>query len=228
MQPRRLTLALCLILEFMVVIRVFADEADGFTRGLAEYKEGNYLKAAAHFFSCCTSSPKDYRAHYYLANSYVHLERMPDALREYQAVIRLSPRSDLAKYSAQAIASFPVNFTNQRVNPLPRNKQSSTSGPLTLKEQGEQVVRTVNAQTDATEKFAQSEANAKVKNILREAADQARAVEQEKQEQVSANQAAKRRGYTIDNSSLDAEYQARIDKINALSKKRVDAVNERV
>jgi len=89
--------------------------ADSYDIGLKLYAEGNYEMAARYFLEAAgrTDNPN---IHYYLADTYLKMDRLAEAQAEYQKVLAIAPDTQAAKLSRVGLAHLReyLNGTRQR------------------------------------------------------------------------------------------------------------------
>ncbi len=73
--------------------------ADAYQIGLSLYSQGNYSGAIRYFLESVAQSGGNANAHYYLADSYLKLNRLVEAQAEYQKILTLAPDSQAARLS---------------------------------------------------------------------------------------------------------------------------------
>lgn len=81
-----------------------AARADSFEVGLRLYGDGQYAQAVTYFQQAAWQADANPNAAYYLANTYLKLNRLADAQAEYQKVLALAPQSQAARMSRQALS----------------------------------------------------------------------------------------------------------------------------
>jgi tetratricopeptide (TPR) repeat protein len=98
--------------SFWVCCPVWADSYD---IGLKLYGEGNYEMAARYFLEAAgrTDNPN---IHYYLADTYLKMDRLAEAQAEYQKVLAIAPDTQAARLSRVGLAHLreTMNGTRQR------------------------------------------------------------------------------------------------------------------
>jgi hypothetical protein len=72
-------------------------------QGIKEYYAGDYLNAAGHFGEAESADFNDAKLHYYLANTFVHLNQREAAIREYRIAYALEPNSEVGSLSKTAL-----------------------------------------------------------------------------------------------------------------------------
>jgi tetratricopeptide (TPR) repeat protein len=73
--------------------------ADAYQVGLNLYAQGNYAGAVRYFLESVAQNGMNANAHYYLADSYLKLNRLVEAQAEYQKILTLAPDSQAARLS---------------------------------------------------------------------------------------------------------------------------------
>ena len=66
----------------------------------------DYISSATQLQKLLVEEPDNAQAHYLLAVTYVWLRRFPDAVRQYNDVVRLQPKGDLAKLAISGLAKL--------------------------------------------------------------------------------------------------------------------------
>jgi len=72
--------------------------------GKAEFKKGNYAKANELFKNSLTENPENLKCRYFYAQSFIGINNLAKAQKEYEKVIEQSPNSELAKLASIAIS----------------------------------------------------------------------------------------------------------------------------
>jgi hypothetical protein len=72
-------------------------------QGIKEYYAGDYLNAAGHFGEAESSDFNDPKLHYYLGNTFVHLNQREAAIREYRIAYALEPTGEVGTLSKNAL-----------------------------------------------------------------------------------------------------------------------------
>lgn len=83
--------------------------ADQYSEGTAAYTSGNFAAAKAHFIKATQAKPKQWEAHYQLANTYVQLKDSASAKASYQKCINLNPPADVKGMCTNALAVIERN-----------------------------------------------------------------------------------------------------------------------
>lgn len=91
-----LSIILCVSLSLSVLAE---DDKQLLTRGIKEYKAGNYLSTIQTMEKVVKNNPGSALAHYYIAISYVKVGNTAKAMEYYDKVIALNPNSQLSRYS---------------------------------------------------------------------------------------------------------------------------------
>lgn len=73
-------------------------QADDYDMGLKLYAEGNYPMAARYLLEAAGHSDNP-NIHYYLADTYLKMDRLPEAQAEYQKVLAIAPDTQAARLS---------------------------------------------------------------------------------------------------------------------------------
>jgi tetratricopeptide (TPR) repeat protein len=85
-------------------------------RGIQEYNLGNYFDASESFQSSISLWPEDAATHYYLANCFAHLNRLDDAVQEYENAFQLAKGKNarLASYCSTGMATCKSVLLNSK------------------------------------------------------------------------------------------------------------------
>lgn len=97
-------LIISLILSISLICASLAS--DYYESGKNEFKKGNYAKANELFAKELTENPGNLKCRYFYAQSFVGINDLPKAQKEYEKVIEQSPNSELAKLSSIAISKI--------------------------------------------------------------------------------------------------------------------------
>lgn len=87
--------------------------AGAYELGLRMYEQGNYEMAVRHFRQAAWENAGNPNAHYYLADSYLKLNRLADAQAEYQKILALAPDSQAARLSRIGLVRLRGYLENQ-------------------------------------------------------------------------------------------------------------------
>ena len=79
--------------------------------GKTEFKKGNYTKANELFKNELIENPENLKCRYFYAQSFVGINNLAKAQKEYEKVIEQSPNSELAKLSSIAISKIHGYYT---------------------------------------------------------------------------------------------------------------------
>jgi tetratricopeptide (TPR) repeat protein len=72
-------------------------------QGIKEYYAGDYLNAAGHFGEAESADFNDPKLHYFLANTFAHLNQREAAVREYRIAYALEPTGEVGILSKNAL-----------------------------------------------------------------------------------------------------------------------------
>lgn len=89
--------------------------AGPFEMGLRLYEQGEYKLAAGYFHKATLQDQHNANAHYYLADSYLRLNRLPEAQAEYQKILAIAPDSQAARMSRVGLVRLRA-YLNGRVH----------------------------------------------------------------------------------------------------------------
>jgi tetratricopeptide (TPR) repeat protein len=73
--------------------------ADAYQIGLKLYAQGDYAMASRYFLEAAGQHTDNPNAHYYLADSYLKLNRLAEAQAEYQKILAIAPDTQAARLS---------------------------------------------------------------------------------------------------------------------------------
>jgi predicted Zn-dependent protease/Tfp pilus assembly protein PilF len=96
-------------LVFGVLLNVccpLSGYAGSYEMGLKLYSQGDYLSAARYFLEASAQGPENPNAHYYLADSYLKLNRLAEAQAEYQKILAMAPNSQAARLSRTGLSNL--------------------------------------------------------------------------------------------------------------------------
>lgn len=77
--------------------------ANLFTEGVSAFGEKNYALALTKLALYLKTNPRDANAHYYLASTYHHLNRIEEAKRQYTYILTAFPGTQASSYSAEGL-----------------------------------------------------------------------------------------------------------------------------
>jgi tetratricopeptide (TPR) repeat protein len=72
-------------------------------QGIKEYYAGDYINAAGHFGEAESADFNDPKLHYFLGNTFVHLNQRDAAVREYRIAYALEPTGEVGTLSKNAL-----------------------------------------------------------------------------------------------------------------------------
>jgi tetratricopeptide (TPR) repeat protein len=98
---------------------------EGMRQGFAEFNSGNYSEAAGHLQGALATDFNNAKLHYYLANTYIHLNQKEAGIREYRIAFALEPDKEVGKLSKQALGYLGVDSDK------PKETETKTSEPRT-------------------------------------------------------------------------------------------------
>jgi hypothetical protein len=102
--PSRIGLPLLIALAVSATSAPFALADNPYLlQGIKEYYAGDYLNAAGHFGEAESADFNDPKLHYYLANTYVHMNQRDAAVREYRIAYALEPTGEVGTLSKNAL-----------------------------------------------------------------------------------------------------------------------------
>ncbi len=97
--------AIMTALAATLLVGMPAAVADGDTmkQGFADYNAGHYSEAMDHLQGALTSEFNNAKLHYYLANTYIHLNLKDAGIREFRIAYALEPDKEVGKLAHQAL-----------------------------------------------------------------------------------------------------------------------------
>lgn len=109
----KLTLPLCsATLALALTIHLTTNAAFALSpalkQGMEEYNQGEYKAAEGHLGQALASDFDNAVLHYYLANTYVHLNKKQDAIKEFRIAYALEPTKEVGKLSKVALGYLGV------------------------------------------------------------------------------------------------------------------------
>ncbi|MBS1998571.1 MAG: hypothetical protein JSS86_19735 [Cyanobacteria bacterium SZAS LIN-2] len=128
-----LTLTFCLTLG-QATQSARADN-DNMRLGVSEYNAGAYSDALGHLQAALATDFQNPKLHYYLANTFVHLNSKDAGIREFRIAYALDPDKEVGKLSKQALAILGAD----------ESKPKETSKPLEKKPPSDPVLDKLNA-----------------------------------------------------------------------------------
>ncbi len=103
--------------------------ADAYEVGLKLYAEGDYAMASRYFLEAASRNAANPNAHYYLADSYLKLNRLAEAQAEYQKTIALAPDTQAGRLSRVGLSQLRDYLIT---GPTDRWRNAGGSGPGAL------------------------------------------------------------------------------------------------
>ena len=97
--------------------------------GKTEFKKGNYTKANELFKNELIENPENLKCRYFYAQSFVGINNLAKAQKEYEKVIEQSPNSELAKLSSIAISKI-HGYYSEKIKKTPATTASRHSFEL--------------------------------------------------------------------------------------------------
>jgi len=96
-------LIISILCIFIITGSASAKGISKFKLGVQQYKSGNYIGCSETMKDVVNADPGNAVAHYYLAISYVQIGNKNEAIKEYNNVISLNPKSGLINYAKQGL-----------------------------------------------------------------------------------------------------------------------------
>lgn len=93
------TLTAALLASVICTALPLSAMAGSYELGLRMYEQGNYEMASRYFREAATQNGGNPNIHYYLADSYVKMNRLPEAQAEYQRILAMAPDTQAARLS---------------------------------------------------------------------------------------------------------------------------------
>lgn len=107
------------LLLFALYINVTpASAADFYKLGSASYAQGNFPLAKTQLAKATMLTPKSWKAHYELANTFVALKNSGAAKMSYQKCLTCNPPEDIKKRCKDAISYISTNPTLKAPDPV--------------------------------------------------------------------------------------------------------------
>ncbi|MBK7748221.1 MAG: hypothetical protein IPP57_24740 [Candidatus Obscuribacter sp.] len=100
--------ALALALTIQLTISPAFALSPALKQGMEEYNQGEYKAAEGHLGQALASDFDNAVLHYYLANTYVHLNKKQDAIKEFRIAYALEPNKEVGKLSKVALGYLGV------------------------------------------------------------------------------------------------------------------------
>jgi len=110
------TFIIVLIISLSLTNSAFAYK--NYEWGKVEFKKGNYAKANELFKNELAENPENLKCRYIYAQSFVGINNLAKAQKEYEKVIEQSPNSELAKLSSIAISKIHGYYLEKTQMPL--------------------------------------------------------------------------------------------------------------
>lgn len=158
---------------------------DYLKQGNDYYKKGNYKNAALLFEHCVRQSPKDLKARYHLANTYLKLNKLAQAKAQYDYCIKNSIDPTFLRNCVLAVQHI-ERLQNPTANPTPDSPAAAEAVKVTAKEQAAQS-RDDDKMKRYREKVAELEARKEM--ILNEAKERGRIIVAEAQKRLEEAEA---------------------------------------
>lgn len=117
------TFIISLILSMSLISSSFAYNY--YEAGRAEFKKGNYSKANRFFQDELKENPENINCRYIYAQSFVGMNDLVNAQKEYEKVIEQSPSSEIARLSSIAMSKIHGYYT-EKTNISSKNSYGSS------------------------------------------------------------------------------------------------------
>lgn len=115
-------------------------------QGIIDYQNGEYSTAAGNLGAALPTDFNNATLHYYMANCYVHLKHMPDAVREFRIAYALDPTGQVGKFSKTALDFLDVDAVGSGL----KKKQSVTAVQPVLDPAMERALAQLDKQTNTS------------------------------------------------------------------------------
>jgi tetratricopeptide (TPR) repeat protein len=87
------------------------SESPFLLQGIKDYDSGDYNSAIGHFGQAVSSDFDEPVLHYYMANTFVHLNQPESAIREFRIAYAEAPQGDMAKLCKLGLAYYGMDTT---------------------------------------------------------------------------------------------------------------------
>ena len=208
--------------------------------GINCFHHSHYAGAVQLFQRAIAHDPKNIDAHYYLATSYLKLQKRNEAIKEYEIVSRLDPTGLAGEYSLTALSEL----EEQRVKPVSepavgRTVQAPTSAPAAAAPLHAAVpasattdvgksVEGIGKETDLRSAAVEREANEHVQHLTLESAARIKVIEQEVEQSLASVGVSSRYrsnpAYLEITQSIRDDGNRRIDAIKDDTRRDIEAV----
>ena len=108
-------LTLCFLALIFLPLSAFSENPF-LLEGINDYDKGDYTAAIGHFGEAASSDFNEPILHYYMANTYVHLNQSDSAIREFRIAYALAPQGEIARLCKLGLANFGMDSTGALVN----------------------------------------------------------------------------------------------------------------
>jgi tetratricopeptide (TPR) repeat protein len=139
-------------------------DMDSMNQGMAEYKSGNYSDALGHLQGALSTDFQNAKLHYYLANTYVHLNQKEAAIKEFRIAYALEPDKEVGRLSKQALGYMGVDGESKA-------KEKET-GQSESKPSNDPILDKITASLQQQAKSLNSSAGLSASDIARRNSDQ--------------------------------------------------------
>ncbi|GEM_PF-436138 len=126
-----LTLLFALSVSSQLTLPALA--ANLFTEGVSAFGEKNYALALTKLALYLKTNPGDANAHYYLASTYHHLNRIEEAKRQYTYILTAFPGTQASTYSAEGLTRLSTAPLRTAAVAVANNYQDPDEDRVTLR-----------------------------------------------------------------------------------------------
>ncbi len=151
-----LVTAFCLLAGTIFLTPPAMAESKEMTEGVIDFKNGDYKSAENNFGLARQAEFSNPKFHYYLANTYIHVNKKDLAIQEFRIAFALAPDQEVGKLSKQALGYLGVD-SEAAVKP-PKTETKAPVVPLTPKDKAIESARnTFKAQVEQAKNGVRSQ-----------------------------------------------------------------------
>ncbi len=146
---------LCLVSTILLAPSALAESKE-MTEGVIDFKNGDYKSAENNFGLARQAEFSNPKFHYYLANTYIHVNKKELAIQEFRIAFALAPEQEVGKLSKQALGYLGVD-SEAAVKPA-KTETKAPAVPLTAKDKALESARnTFKAQVEQAKNGVRSQ-----------------------------------------------------------------------
>jgi len=134
-------------------------------QGIKEYYAGDYLNAAGHFGEAESADFNDPKLHYFLANTFVHLNQREAAVREYRIAYALEPTGEVGTLSKNALVLCGAEKEGAAGDKNAKDKDAATAKTLPDDPRLKDALARLQQASDSIKQTASSSAQAQAAGI---------------------------------------------------------------